>query len=507
MLAIKSLQDGDPILGYLRPTKNGVFLKTDNANVLQYISIFVSTIGLRFFFSEKHYIENEKGIREIRKKSISPQDLKYFNKIAHRLTYSPLNYGKFLFSFTEISDHLFQGAKLIADPSCKSDLFELASRPSRPSLIKSILSFFGKSSATKIICSCICGCKYEVSALVCPACKGEDPLGWAWNRFSVHFEKTLAQKLTSILARDVDNEKVVKENIRPLASFLDKIKKKPAVLPEDEKQKAGVLIRYYKELFGTTQLNKKRFSELAQIREKKYAQVTLACVNFATTYRQAWLPSSISGWSPNDQFRQSFVSNCTKVWSQPVVDLQNCYLKIYRSAALYGPIEKSFRSIADRGWLGDVWNNYIRPTLTIISAYSTFGISLIIKAGIELMKSEREQKNYESFAEGLNEAIEASESAINELKNIGRREKEIHKKICLGLSVHLRQLLFADYAKTPPLHQADFVKNWLISIQLPTDGFEKMIPRKTKRPFPTVKWILIGLMILAGLSFLIWMFF
>lgn len=156
----------------------------------------------------------------------------------------------------------------------------------------------------------------------------------------------------------------------------------------------------------------------------------------------------MGAWFPSEPFQQGVLQELSGFWTQPLLDLRGAVLKLGRAAALYRPIQKSLRSVADRGGWGDFWHDYARPTLTVLAA------------------------------------IKTSEVAINSSQAALTTESDLSSRILQGWQTQLTNILFFDYSQVPLNQQQNFVVGLLSSVGLDATGIDALRPRGILAPEP-----------------------
>jgi len=188
---------------------------------------------------------------------------------------------------------------------------------------------------------------------------------------------------------------------------------------------------------------------------------------------------------PDKDFQKSAMVKMGGIWKRPIMDVREAYLKMFKAAALYRPIEKSYRNIADRSFLGDLWHSVGKPILIVASAVKTLGATLVLKASMMLMKSEKERQRHETFAAALTDAAISAEKAVASLAKAERAETAFFRSVSKGFGIHMQDLIFDDYAKEPPNLHKNFVVGMLSKLNLSTSWLADLRERRTS---PATAW-------------------
>jgi hypothetical protein len=453
---------GEPF-AWIRPSELGVSIKYADESHLQAISQYLSLLGGRIFSFTPISKHNAEGTREIRELKIRPSDECYFPTIARKLTFHPANTEKFIFQPAEVPESAMHGARLLADASWRCNLLEVADLPIPE-------------------CRCVCGASYPVVTHFCPDCDGENPLGWALQAFGTDLSERFCADLPAELEAGSFSSPELQSILSALQHFIDVATSEPR-LPEDEsdeKGRAKALLNYYKELFIVPEVDKKTFSALAHLREKKYAALVIACAKKSHHIRQSWSMSSLGAWGPDESFQAQVLGYFSEWWQQPVLHARDGFLKLFRAAALYRPIEKPLRSVVERTGWGDFWHGIAKPALTGLAAYNTFGVSLALKMGLGYFKGKKEQQRYQAFASGVGDAVSAAQTALADAEQATNKEESLFSRVEVGLGKHLQNLLYADYAQSTPEQQKNLVIGFLTGLGLDASGIDALKPRGIK---------------------------
>jgi len=468
VIGYSRLNAKNELAGAFLSKESGVFLKSFDPALGRFIASYLTFLGNGFLSFTPVAVKSENGSREIRLEPVDWKKTQALSQVASRLTFHPQNREKLLFRQIEVDDKLMEGAQLLGSQETRCNLLP-ANRNSTPK------------------CSCICGGEYRVDKKICPSCLGDNPLGQALEKHGhkisseirVRFEKDLQKRMESTL----EEMKIV---VKRLKEFSIKTQKAPE-LPsdEDEKQTARALIQYWESIFNFHGVNKKQIESFSHLREKKYAATVLSASRVAGGLRAAWAPSSVCGWMPDKDFQKSAMVQLGGIWKRPIMDVREAYLKMFKAAALYRPIEKSYRNIADRSFLGDLWHSVGKPILIVASAIKTFGASLAFKASMMLMKSEKERQRHETFAAALTDAALSAEKAVASLAKAERAETAFFRSVSKGFGIHMQDLIFDDYAKAPPNLHKNFVVSMLSNLKLSTSWLADLRERRTS---PATTW-------------------
>lgn len=456
------------LAGAIVQNGSGIFLKSFDPRLKPFIASYLTYLGSGFLSSVPTIERSKNGERVIRATPVDWKQSTSLRKAAERLTYHAANREKLVFRQMEVDDKLMEGAQLLGSRETRSDLLATTRNPTPK-------------------CSCFCGVEYRVDKKICPSCLGDNPLGQALGKHGrkisseirVRFDKDLQKRMESTLGEMTIVVKRLKE-------FSIKTQKAPELPSEgDEKQTARVLIRYWESVFNFHGVNKKQIESFSHLREKKYAATVLSASRVAGGLRAAWAPSSVCGWMPDKDFQKSAMVQVGGIWKRPIMDVREAYLKIFKAAALYRPIEKSYRNIADRSFLGDLWHSVGKPILIVASAVKTFGASLAFKATIMLMKSEEERQRHETFAAALTDAALSAEKAVASLAKAERAETAFFRSVSKGFGIHMQNLIFDDYAKASPNLHKNFVVGMLSKLNLSKSWLADLRERRTS---PATTW-------------------
>jgi hypothetical protein len=450
------------LAGAIVPNGSGILMKSFDPSLKSFVASYLTFLGNGFLSSVPAVESSKNGARLIRVKPVDWKQPKSFAKAADRLTYHPANQEKLVFRQMDLDEKMMKGALLLGSQETRCNLLEVTRNP-------------------KPKCSCFCGREYRVDKKICPSCLGENPLGQALGKHGreisseirVRFDKDLQKRMESTLGE-------MKTLVKRLKEFSIKTQKAPELPSEgDEKLTARALIRYWESVFNFHGINKKQIESFSHLREKKYAATVLSASIAAGGLRAAWAPSSVCGWMPDKDFQKSVMLQLGGIWKQPIMDVREAYLKIFKAAALYRPIEKSYRNIADRSFLGDLWHSVGKPILIAASAVKTFGATLVLKASIMLMKSEEERQRHETFAAALTDAALSAEKAVVSLVKAERAENVFFSSVSRGFGIHMQNLIFDDYAKASPNLHRNLVVGILSELCLPTPWVSSLVERQT----------------------------
>jgi len=462
VIGYSRLNTENDLAGAIVPNGSGILMKSFDPSLKPFVFSYFTFLGNGFLSSVPAVEISKNGSRLIRVKPVDWKQPKSFAKAADRLTYHPANREKLLFRQIELDDKLMEGAQLLGSRETRSDLLVTTRNPTPK-------------------CSCFCGVEYRVDKKICPSCLGDNPLGQALGKHGrkisseirVRFDKDLEKRMETTLGE-------MKIVVKRLKEFSIKTQKAPE-LPsdEDEKQTARALIRYWENIFNFHGIDKKHIEAFSHLREKKYAATVLSASKVAGGLRAAWAPSSVCGWMPDQDFQKSTMIELGGIWKQPIMDVREAYLKIFKAAALYRPIEKSYKNIADRSFLGDLWHSVGKPILMVASAVKTLGVSLAFKATMMLMKSEKERQRHETFAAALTDAALSAEKAAASLAKAEREEAAFFYSISKGFRIHMLNLLFDDYAKASANQQKNIVVSLLSKLSISTSWLVELRERRT----------------------------
>lgn len=456
------------LAGAIVQNGSGIFLKSFDPSLKPFIASYLTYLGSGFLSSVPTIEHSKNGERVIRATPVDWKQSTSLRKAANRLTYHPSNREKLVFRQMEVDDKFMEGAQLLGSRETRSDLLATTRKPTPK-------------------CSCFCGGEYRVDKKICPSCLGDNPLGHALGKHGreisseirLRFDKDLQKRMESTMGE-------MKTVVKRLKEFSIKTQKAPELPSEgDEKQTAQTLIRYWESIFNFHGINKKQIEAFSHLREKKYAATVLSASKVAGGLRAAWAPSSVCGWMPDKDFQKSAMVQLGGIWKQPIMDVREAYLKIFKAAALYRPIEKSYRNIADRSFLGDLWHSVGKPILIVASAVKTLGISLVLKASMMLMKSEKERQRHETFAAALTDAALSAEKAVASLTKAERAETVFRTSVSKGFGIHMQNLIFDDYSKASPNVHRNLVVGLLSELCLQTSWVSSLVERKTK---PATVW-------------------
>jgi len=464
-LSISLLQTPGEPFAWIRPSELGVSIKSADEGRLQTISQYLSLLGGRIFSFTPISKKRADGTREIRELKIGPSDEGYFPTVARKLTFHPANTEKFIFQPAEVPESVMQGARLLGEAAWRCNLLQVASTPVPE-------------------CRCVCGVSYPVVSHTCPDCDGENPLGWALQAFGTDLPERFCADLPAELEGGALRSPELQNILSALENFIAVATSEPK-LPEDEfdeKGRATALLDYYKNLFVVPEVDKKTFAALAHLREKKYAALVIPCAKKSLQLRQSWATASLGAWAPDESFQEQILKDFSEWWRQPTLDARDGFLKLFRAAALYRPIEKPLRSVAERTGWGDFWHGIAKPALTGLAAYNTFGASLALKAGIAYFKGQKEQERYQAFASAVGDAVTAAQSALASAEQATKKETSLFPVVAEGLGRHLKNLLYADYARSAPEQQKNLVIGLLTGLGLDASGIDALKPRGIKPP-------------------------
>ena len=468
VIGYSRLNTENDLAGAIVPNGSGILMKSFDPSLKPFVVSYLSFLGNGFLSSVPAVESSKNGARLIRVKPVDWKQSKSFAKAADRLTYHPANREKLVFRQMELAEKMMEGAQLLGSQETSCNLLP-ANRNPTPK------------------CSCICGGEYRVDKKICPSCLGDNPLGQALGKngreisseIRVRFDKDLQKRMESTLGE-------MKIVVKRLKEFSIKTQNAPDLPSEgDEKQTARALIRYWESVFNFHGINKKQIESFSHLREKKYAATVLSASKVAGGLRAAWAPSSVCGWMPDKDFQKSAMVQLGGIWKQPIMDVREAYLKVFKAAALYRPIEKSYRNIADRSFLGDLWHSVGKPILIVASAVKTFGATLVLKASMMLMKSEKERQRHETFAAALTDAAISAEKAVASLVKAERAETAFFRSVSKGFGIHMQDLICDDYAKAPPNLHKNFVVGMLSKLNLSTSWLADLRERRTS---PATTW-------------------
>jgi len=450
------------LAGAFLPMESGVFLKSFDPTLGRFVASYLTFLGNGFLSFTPVAVNSKNGSREIRLEPVDWKKTQALSQVASRLTFHTQNREKLLFRQIEVDGKLMEGAQLLGSLESRCNLLAATRNPTPK-------------------CSCICGGEYRVDKKICPSCLGDNPLGQALKKHGreisseirLRFDKDLQKRMESTLGE-------MKIVVKRLKEFSIKTQKAPELPSDgDEKQTARALIRYWESVFNFHGINKKQIESFSHLREKKYAATVLSASKVAGGLRAAWAPSSVCGWMPDQDFQKSTMVELGGIWKQPIMDVREAYFKIFKAAALYRPIEKSYRNIADRSFLGDLWHSVGKPILIVASAVKTLGISLVLKAGMILVKNEKERQLHEAFAGALTDAALSAEKAVASLAKAERAETAFFSSVAKGFGIHMQNLIFDDYAKASPNLHKNLVLGLLAKLGLSTSWIATFSERQT----------------------------
>jgi len=456
--------------GAILPRENGVFFKSFDPSLKDSVTSYLLLLGNGYLSSAPVAITRNNGSRAIRMEPIDWKHPQALSRVAARLTFHPENREKLVFCQMELADKRMEGAQLLGSREIRCDLLNVA-RIRSP------------------ICSCYCGGKYRVDKKICPSCLGDNPLGIALGNHGRKVSSEIRKRLQKELFNKTDlTLEELNAAVSRLEAFSNKTQKDPHLPSDgDEKETAKALLRYWENIFNFQDIKKDQIKALSRLREKKYAALVLTTSRVAGGLRAAWSPSSLGGWMPDEDFQKNAMEQLGAIWKQPISDVRDAYFKVFKAAAFYRNIEKSYRRVADRSFLGDLWHSVGKPLLTVATAIKTFGISLVLKAGMMLMKSEKERQLYEAFAAVITEATLSAQKAVHSLARARRAEAAFYEKISKGFEIHTQNLIFEDYAKASPNQQKNLVLGLFAKLALPASWLSSLQERKTIPASPGAK--------------------
>lgn len=468
LIGYSRLETQADLAGAILPRENGVFFKSFDPSLKESAASYLALLGNGYLSSSPVAVTGKNGSRAIRMEPIDWKHPQALSRVAARLTFHPENREKLVFRQMELEDKWMEGAQLLGSREIRCDLLNV-SRIRSP------------------ICSCYCGAKYRVDKKICPSCLGDNPLGIALGNHGRKVSSEIRKRLQKELVKKTDSTlEELNTAVSRLEAFSNKTQKDPHLPCDgDEKKTAKALIQYWENIFNFKDVKKEQIKAISRLREKKYAALVLSTSRVAGGQRAAWSPSSMGGWMPDEDFQKNAIQQLGAIWKQPISDVRDAYFKVFKAAAFYRNIEKSYRRVADRSFLGDLWHSVGKPLLTVATAIKTLGISLVLKAGMMLMKSEKERQLYEAFAAVITEATLSAQKAVRSLAEARRAEAVFYEKISKGFEIHMQNLIFEDYAKASPDKQKNLVLGLFAKLGLPSSWLSSLRERK---PSPASLW-------------------
>jgi hypothetical protein len=470
VIGYNKLETPAELAGAILPRESGVFFKSFDPNLKGFVSSYLALLGNGYLSSAPVAVARDDGSRAVRTEPTEWKHPQALSRVAERLTFHPENREKLVFRQMELEDKWMEGAQLLGSREIRCDLLNV-------------------SKDRSPICSCYCGGKYRVEKKSCPSCLGDNPLGIAVRDHGRKISSEIRKRLQKELVKRTDSTLgELNAAVSRLEAFSNKTQKDPHLPSDgDEKETARALLRYWENIFNFQDIKKDQIKSLSRLREKKYAAVVLAASRVAGGLRTAWSPSSLGGWMPDEDFQKTAIEQLGAIWKQPISDVRDAYFKVFKAAAFYRNIEKSYRRVADRSFLGDLWHSVGKPILTVATAIKTLGISLVLKAGLMLMKSEKERQLYEAFAAVITEATLSAQKAVHSLAKARRAEAHFYDKISKGFEIHMRNLILEDYAKASPDKQKNLVLGLFAKLGLPSSWISSLRERKNIPASPWAK--------------------
>lgn len=446
-------------MAWVRPSSTGIAIKTADEAVVPAITNYFTLRGGRCFSFTQEVLQGEDGTRIIKERSISPSEAGYFKVLARTLTFHPANSDQWIFRPTMVDSGAFMGAKIIGGNDWKCDLLSVTPNPIPH-------------------CNCPCGATYPVGSKRCPSCYGDDPLGYAISACGGDLPALLSATMVS-LTDPVQDYPEIQKLASSLQGFLKRASEPPEadVSKKPDKATAKLLLAYFRKLFSLPKVSAGSFSALSKLREAKYLAIVMDCASRSGAIRKYWNPSSLGAWAPESAFQQATISRLGDAWEKPLQDLREAFMKIFATAALFKPVERPIRAVADRGLLGNLWHAVVRPALTLVGAYSTWGVSLAVKGCFAYIKSEKAHKQFALFSEALSAAIVASQAALDSVRVARESEIRLRNQISNALGIHLQNLLFADYAYASPTQQTNLSISLLSGLKIDASGMSQLKKR------------------------------
>ncbi len=275
---------------------------------------------------------------------------------------------------------------------------------------------------------CACGANYSFLSVDCSSCNGNDPIGFLWTNNDTqileHLEEQIVQGCCS--------------TPMGLYSVLDQIQKGLSETVKNandsgrlgnleglqEHEVARKMLDFFDPVFKVPYLKAQQIEAVKQAARREGMLVSETLGTEAKRFcSELGVELAGEAWVPTPGFNEHLAQRLTSIWSEPLTELGQdasaCFLK---AAAAYYPVRLNWEKqsmpehegvkVARWAWRG-------------FKAFKTMGVSLAFEIGKSLMKSNKQQEQFDRFKSSLNDLL----SQCDRLQQRIERAKDYHQKL------------------------------------------------------------------------------
>ena len=214
--------------------------------------------------------------------------------------------------------------------------------------------------------------------------------------------------------------------------------------------------------------------------------------------RSTWQGSPCRGWRSSPSFSAALTTELHRVWSEPLRVTRKSALDLIQCAAGFSRFAAKWHQELEHEF--DYWDA-AKWGWRAFRAWATCGVSELIKLGVGLLKSSRDQEAWEKFAIKLTGAIDTTKTATHLLDKARVTQKEVALRLADGLHSHLIALLASDYSRLDPELRQGFIQRISrVEHQMKTDAAdsETHLPRQPLRTLGLI--VLVGVVLVMVVS-------
>lgn len=473
-VAAYGIEDLENPLGLLIPSEKGLFFRSYTPETPGELKKYLAIRAGREVF-HIHRESDKNGRIILRKKKPQSGSLGYCAALASALTAHPYNEQHFVFRVVQTTSEIFDGAVLVAGAECQCDLF---------------LPAHERAASWR----CQCGAALTFKAKRCLRCHAWNPL------FDGAFLTAASDRWKCVADDALSLIKAAQSRCTTLCGALESIKQLILDGPKipddaDEKERARLLLAFYNVIFAPAAVDRCLLNDFS-----KYPALTVAgyLTQLGTTaarMRAEWRLGAIAGWAPSADFRKELSNRVKEIWSEPIEKTREGLLALAKAAVCYKPFAQRYQSVVNMGPLEEFWRYVVRPVLTVVSTIGSAGLSLALKAGLFVIKSATEARQYEIFSNALGDAAQRILAACESIQTAINREKELRATLASGLAAHLANLAAHDFSLEPPNGKVILVNRIRATV-----GIRPSFPPEKRGNFlsrPLAFWLLAVVFILA----------